>query len=366
MSAPVETLYRRPLPEGLVPFASPAGRALFAEALASGGLDGYFALAEQFHTQADPAFCGLGTLVVALNALAIDPGRMWKGPWRWYTEELLDCCVPLDTVRARGLTLDELGCLARCNGAVATVHRAVDADESALGSAIAAAAGGDGSVVVASYDRRALGQTGGGHFSPIGGWHAGRASALVLDVARFKYPPHWVAVSRLHEAMRSVDPETGRSRGWAVLRRGRSIAALWTLRRTGLDARELLARLEAAFAAPLPIVAISEVIVSTGMALEARDAATPEHAELATRLRAELRSTPAYAAFAAASSSDAELGALVLLVGASRLRESFTPDLRAITDPGGLPASLAAEVSHLAQQLDALAVLPGRACAACP
>ena len=39
----------------------------------------YFRLAEQFRTQDDPAFCGLSTLTMVLNALAIDPGRIWKG-----------------------------------------------------------------------------------------------------------------------------------------------------------------------------------------------------------------------------------------------------------------------------------------------
>jgi hypothetical protein len=97
--------------------ASAEGRALFREALAEGNLEGWFALAEQFQTQADPAFCGLGTLVVALNALGVDPGRLWKGPWRWYSEELLDCCLPLETVRSEGITLDQFSCLARCNWA---------------------------------------------------------------------------------------------------------------------------------------------------------------------------------------------------------------------------------------------------------
>ena len=36
-------------------------------------MEGYFRLAQQFHTQADPAFCGLGSLVCALNALRIEP-----------------------------------------------------------------------------------------------------------------------------------------------------------------------------------------------------------------------------------------------------------------------------------------------------
>src|SRR5207237_3933271 len=162
----VETLYRRPLPADAVPFSSPAGRQLFAEALASGGLDGYFPLAEQFHTQSEPSFCGLGSLVVALNALAIDPGRLWKGPWRWFAEDLLDCCVSLDEIRRRGLDLDELTCLARCNSARVELHRA-DPDNLALWrSTLAAAARGE-FVVIASYDRATIDQTGAGHFPPI-------------------------------------------------------------------------------------------------------------------------------------------------------------------------------------------------------
>lgn len=74
------SFHRRPLPADAIPFSSPRGRELFAEALAGGGLEGYFPLAEQFHTQDEPAYCGLGSLTVALNALAIDPGRNWKGP----------------------------------------------------------------------------------------------------------------------------------------------------------------------------------------------------------------------------------------------------------------------------------------------
>jgi hypothetical protein len=35
---------------------------------------------------------------MVLNALAIDPQRIWKGPWRWFSEELLDCCSPLEVL----------------------------------------------------------------------------------------------------------------------------------------------------------------------------------------------------------------------------------------------------------------------------
>jgi len=52
-----------------------------------------------------------------LNALAIDPGRTWKGPWRWFDESMLECCEPLEVVKSKGISMDKLDCLARCNGA---------------------------------------------------------------------------------------------------------------------------------------------------------------------------------------------------------------------------------------------------------
>lgn len=58
-------------------------------------------------------------------------------------------------------------------------------------------------------------QTGSGHFSPIGGYHTGKDMVLTLDVARFKYPPHWVPLELLWEAMNTIDGATGHHRGYA-------------------------------------------------------------------------------------------------------------------------------------------------------
>lgn len=52
---------------------------LFTEALGNGTMEGFFKLISYYQTQSEPAYCGLGTLAVVLNALAIDPGRKWKG-----------------------------------------------------------------------------------------------------------------------------------------------------------------------------------------------------------------------------------------------------------------------------------------------
>jgi hypothetical protein len=224
------TLYRRTLPEELIAFSSSEGRSIFREALAAGTMEGYFALAEQFHTQGEPSFCGLGTLVIVLNALAIDPGRTWKGSWRWFAEDMLDCCRPLDEIKSRGITLAEFVCLARCNGAKAEPQRPDDSSLEAFRRTVRESASGpDDSHVVVAYDRAELGQTGAGHFSPIGGYHEARDLALLLDVARFKYPPHWVPLPRLWQAMRPLDPTTGKSRGFVRLARGATLPSLCNL-----------------------------------------------------------------------------------------------------------------------------------------
>jgi glutathione gamma-glutamylcysteinyltransferase len=242
------TFYKRPLPESCIAFSSAEGRAIFREALDRGTMEGFFSLAEQFHTQAEPALCGLGTLVVVLNALAIDPGRAWKGPWRWYSEEHLDCCRPLEDVARDGITLTQLACLARCNGARAEMRFAEMSLLEAFRAAIreSASSAGEQHLVVA-YDRRTLGQTGSGHFSPIGGMHPDRDLALLLDVARFKYPPHWVPIEMLFRAMLPVDPASKRSRGFVTIRREHAVAPVAALRQdaSGAELERFLHDLDA-------------------------------------------------------------------------------------------------------------------------
>ncbi len=219
------SFHKRPLPVHLVAFGSPEGRALLSRALAAGTAEAFFPLAAHLHTQAEPAWCGLGTLVTVLNALEIDPGRVWKGPWRWFGEELLVCCKALEVAAAEGLSLDEVACLAACNGAAVNVVHADPGTEASFRAALEASVRAPaGPFVVANYGRGALGQTGGGHFSPLAAWEPQRDLVLVLDVARFKYPPHWVPVGLLWEAMAGLDDSTGRPRGWFEIDRATGAA----------------------------------------------------------------------------------------------------------------------------------------------
>ena len=362
----VQSLYRRPLPDDLVPFASDEGRRLFREALATGHMEGWFALSEQFHTQADPAFCGLGSLVVALNALAIDPGRLWKGPWRWFSEELLDCCAPLERVREKGISLDELACLAQCNGAEATVARG-SLDGLRADISLAARSPRE-PVVVASYTRKALGQTGDGHFSPVGGYHPARDLALLLDVARFKYPPHWVPLAKLHEAMQPPDSESGRPRGWVVLKRRANASTLvFSLStKSGIDdlvrtwTTELPNALAGAADARTALVSFAAVVERSGAALEIRDAAAPEHDLAARAVQAALHATKTYAITGSEAAT-----VLALAAPPETFRTLLPPvlgDLMSIVEADRSSDVLSAETARLGDQLKAIEGFAARRC----
>jgi len=382
--------YRRPLPEGLIPFSSAEGRQVFREALLEGGMEGYFRIAEQLHTQAEPAFCGLGTLVVVLNALAIDPGRLWKGPWRWFGEELLDCCRPLDAVKREGITMGQFACLARCNGARARSYPAEASSLSELRYHVRASSSSPGGVhVVAAYSRKALGQSGDGHYSPLGGYHRGRDLALILDVARFKYPPHWAPLPAVWEAMQPEDPETQRPRGYFVLSRADERAPIccavedpgsWArLEELVIDAfreaaadttntKELpsLAVLVGKLAARipegvLPVLAPSLSHPHPGAVRDdGSDVATARERE-ALALFDEVRSTRMFDLVRGAVGSSghpAELATILILSLprelASALPESVSAELEAMRTPEALSPRVHAEVLRVRAQLTAL------------
>lgn len=224
-------LYRRILPSPpAVEFASLQGKQLFLEAIHNGTMENFYRLISYFQTQSEPAYCGLASLSMVLNALAIDPGRKWKGPWRWFDESMLDCCEPLETVKARGISFGKLVCLAHCAGAKVEAFRTNHSTIDEFRKYVMRCSSSDDCHVISSYDRSVLKQTGTGHFSPIGGYHAGNDMALILDVARFKYPPHWVPLKILWDAMNNVDLSTGQRRGFMLISRPhREPGQLYTL-----------------------------------------------------------------------------------------------------------------------------------------
>ncbi|KAF9966442.1 hypothetical protein BGZ70_002330 [Mortierella alpina] len=210
------TFYRRDLPAHLHSFTSAAGKRLFREMILAGTGECFFRLCTSFNTQSDPAFCGVSSLSMVLNALEIDPRRQWRGVWRWYSDEQLDCCASVDVMKQKGITFNQFSCLARCHARVVT-KRANRHTLEEFRRDIQAVASSDESHLVLSFSRAALGQTGSGHFSPIGGYHAGEDKVLVLDTARFKYPPFYATVTELWNSLLPKDPETGLCRGYFLI-----------------------------------------------------------------------------------------------------------------------------------------------------
>ncbi|EDO39399.1 predicted protein, partial [Nematostella vectensis] len=219
-----KSFYCRELPKGLVDYRSNESKLRLTRSLTLGSAVPFLSLSSCFNTQAEPAYCGLSTLAIVLNALRIDPQRIWKTPWRWFTEDLLDCCRPLDVVKKVGITMDEFLCLAKCNGAVCTLTRPEDNEQSyqLFRKSLFYTTHGDeenpNEFLVISYDRKKLQQTGTGHFSPVAAFDQETDSVLLFDTARFKYPPYWVPVRLLFESMLPVDPSTGKNRGYFVLK----------------------------------------------------------------------------------------------------------------------------------------------------
>ena len=161
----------------------------------------------------------MATLAMVLNSLRVDPGRVWRLPWRWFTEEMLISCYPLEPdEKTMGITMEHFGHIAECNGASVETFYGQDVTDDELRSHL-------GSVFdsveekrfVVAFDREVLGQTGTGHYSPIGAYNRDSDMALILDVARFKYPPYWVPLHLLGRAMRTEDPVTHKSRGFFIL-----------------------------------------------------------------------------------------------------------------------------------------------------
>ena len=203
------TYHRKQLLPPAVAFGSREGCGLFRESLEQGYLENYFLLAEHYQTQSHPAFCGIASLAMALNSLAIDPKRVWQGIWRWYDESMLDCCESHEVMKLKGITLAKLACIARCNRAAVALKyaSAVTVDQfredvkNVCSNKITSncqcgeccvckcctgeTAGCDIShVLIVSYNRAAVNQTGSGHFSPIGGYNSASDMVLIMDVAR--------------------------------------------------------------------------------------------------------------------------------------------------------------------------------------
>lgn len=212
------SVFKRPLPEHLIAFNSPTGRQLFQTAMAQGTIEPYFALCGNYTHQADVSGCGPATLTMVLNALERDPKRTWKGAWRFWADDMIAAGPEeLASFQRDGVSFPQFARLAERHGLLAQAHHPTSLEHFVQMCERVGKCGQTHMVV--SFSRPDLGQTGVGHFSPVGALARldGSALILVMDVARFKYPAYWVRVQDMFEAMCPVDPTTSLPRGYLLL-----------------------------------------------------------------------------------------------------------------------------------------------------
>ncbi len=118
----------------------------------------------------------------------------------------------------QGTTLDQLGALVAYHGLNGEVHHAGDETLDAFRANASEALSARDHYVIINYLRKALGQEIGGHISPLAAYDEKQDRFLILDVARYKYPPVWVSAADLYAAMNTPDiVNGGKTRGYVLV-----------------------------------------------------------------------------------------------------------------------------------------------------
>ena len=237
----------------LVPFASPESVQRLAR---SQHKVDFFHLANHFESQSNKAFCGPTSSVIVLNALRGDNDRIPKPEdptllgedvkklvppgfdplFHRYTQNDF-FTPPVEQVKSRlevfgkprgaggaarpdpGIQLRQLAAMLTAHGLEVTA-RVVDdrLDEATIRRELMDNLGTEGNYVIVNYHRPALGQTGGGHISPLGAYDQASDSFLILDVNPNGQTWVWASATALIKAMRTKD--VVENRGYLLIKEG--------------------------------------------------------------------------------------------------------------------------------------------------
>jgi hypothetical protein len=212
-----------PLPPDLIAFNAPEGEALLLNSQAK---QDYWNLSMQFVTQINQAYCGVASMVMVLNSMGIPaPEVPQYAPYHVFTQEhffdnpATAQVLSADVVARQGITLDELGRLLESYSVSAQVHHGGDTTLEAFRRLAVDNLNHPGNFVLVNYLRSEIGQERGGHISPLAAYDEASDRFLILDVARYKYPPVWVEAEDLWRAMTTIDSTSGKTRGFVLISR---------------------------------------------------------------------------------------------------------------------------------------------------
>jgi len=209
------------LPDKLVDLRSPQGEAYLLETHA---LEAYFQISVTFETQRTQAYCGVASMVMTLNAIhAPAPTSPEYQPYSFFTQDNVldensDKILPREVLARQGMTLDQLGQILALHPVDVEVRHAAPGGLDDFRKSAAEYLATKGHFVLVNYLRKAIGQERGGHISPLGAYDEKADRFLILDVARYKYPPVWVTTADLFDAMNTPDAVSeNQTRGYVLV-----------------------------------------------------------------------------------------------------------------------------------------------------
>ena len=209
------------LAKNLVPITTSEGMVLLQR---SKSVSDYASLMEAFLTQANLAYCGVASAVMVLNSLSV-PAPPVDGfrDYRFWTQDNIFAFEPSKAVispakvRRQGMTLQEVQTLLSHHGVSARRIHGDILGLSEFRSLMRNNLDDSSDRLIVNYDRRVLGQKGGGHFSPLAAYDTITDKVLILDVARYRYPAIWVKTLDLWKAIKTLDSVSGLHRGLLVI-----------------------------------------------------------------------------------------------------------------------------------------------------
>lgn len=211
--------YAEVLPD-VVYWDSPAGKQLRAHMSADAD---YWALSPNFAAQITQSYCSVASAITVLNSLPIQkPVDPRYAPYAYFTQSnyfspQVSKIISAQTVLAMGMTREEMNHTLNANGARAHSIPGDTLSDDSLRTLLQNALGDDGQFVLANYLRATFNQVGGGHWSALAAYDAASDHVLILDVAKYKYPPVWVSLHSLRNAIATLDSTSGKSRGLVLV-----------------------------------------------------------------------------------------------------------------------------------------------------
>jgi hypothetical protein len=183
----------------------------------------YWELIPTFAVQNTQSYCSVASAITVLNAMPIKkPVDPAYAPYAYFTQrnyftpEVIKIISP-QTVLQMGMTREQMAETLTAQGVRAKSIAGDTLNDESLRTLLQKALIDDGQFVLANYLRATLGQVGGGHWSVLAAFDAQSDRVLILDVAKYKYPPVWVGISTLRQAIATIDTTSNKARGLVVV-----------------------------------------------------------------------------------------------------------------------------------------------------